>query len=837
MSLNRIRSLLLVGVATAMMSVPAQALDWNAQWIWMDLDEVSDMMLARKTFALSVVPAKAHISITASSTYELFVNGHYMGRGPARCAPHHQSFDVLDISEVLRAGQNCLAVRVHHQREGVSYYEPSRAGLLVQMDGLPESIRTDATWCASPDRSWHNESPAMARFHFEICDRVDLRKQAGGWTRIGYDDSQWTLARVLKREIGWPAPQKNDRPAHLIPPWTSLIERDVPYLKERRVLAGNPVQVTSIRAPPVGDDWIKTSVVGRIPVSRTGGARGRIAANVSGQCRVLIYDFGEVRNGRPYLDIEAPAGTVVDIMAAPYLKDGSLVSPVVASKYVDRVVLSGQRDTWEAFYWKPTRWLAVVFRHLIGPATLHGVGLVQSDYPFEQKGHFHAPEAPGLEALWHAAAKTIRVCTTDAFTDNYRERRQYAQTAFYACLGNYALFGDTALQRRYLVQIAQEQLANGMMPAYAPRHGNDFMVILDSNCFWIKGLRQYFLHSGDAKTVRQCLPAARKLLELLSRYANALGLIDSPPYPYWLDHAVNDRRGANFCLNGHYLGALEDFAEVLDWLHEPDAQVYQTRADQVRASLRTHLWDPEQALFADALVRGKRSVLFSEQANAMALAMDVATPAQAGAIARQLLETDSHDFIRRESGLTLVSPAMSHYLHAGLARHGYVSESFRMLQARFSRMLEPEANGTLWEEWWLDGTGRTGRLVKKLTRSDAQAESAFPPALFVEYGLGICPTQPGLKEVLLCRVNSGLHHIKGAIPSPEGTLVVRWRFNQGTGGDLHVKVPGAMQVKLDVESLGAVPGTHILVNGRTVNPAKQDTVYIMLSNGDHYVQF
>ena len=54
--------------------------------------------------------------------------------GPARCAPHHQSYDVLDVTEALTAGKNVLAVRVHFQREGVSYYEPARAGLLAQLE-------------------------------------------------------------------------------------------------------------------------------------------------------------------------------------------------------------------------------------------------------------------------------------------------------------------------------------------------------------------------------------------------------------------------------------------------------------------------------------------------------------------------------------------------------------------------------------------------------------------------------------------------------------------------------------------------------------------------------
>jgi len=677
----------------------------------------------------------------------------------------------------------------------------------------------------------------MARFHLEVCDRVDLRKQIKGWTLPEFDDRSWARARVLKRNIGWPLPQKNERPTHLIPPWTALVERDIPTLKETGLPAGKPVHVGSIHAMSQGNDWLTLPSVPRIDVSGQPGLAKRVESNNTGEYRVLVFDLGEVRNGRPYLDIKAPAGTLVDVMAAPYLLDRQLLSPVVASTYVDRVVLSGQRDRWEAFYWKPVRWLAVVFRHLSGEALLHEVGVVQSTYPFERKGRLHLAEAPGLQALWEAAARTVAVCTTDAYTDNYRERRQYAQTAYYACLGNYPVFGDTALQRRYLLQIAQEQLPNGIMPAYAPRHGKDFMVILDANCFWLRGLHQYLLYSGDMDTVRTLLPHARHLLELLHGFTNAYGLIDSPPYPYWLDHAVNDRRGANFCLNGHYLGALEDTAQLLDWLQEAEGRAYQIRADRLRSALRTHFWDQQRGLFADAWIKGERSGQFSEHANALALALDVATPAQARTVTKHLLAHDAHDFIRRASGLAMVTPAMSYYLHAGLCRHGYVTESLNLLQTRFRHMLKPGSNGTLWEEWWLDGTGRTGKLVKKMTRSDAQTESAFVPTLLAEFVLGVRPTRPGLQEVTLCRSDTGLRTVAGAIPSPEGVLQVHWRFNAGPGGELQVTIPGAMRVTLDLTSLGLGTERPVVVDGRPHEAANEGTTHLTLTRGKHQVQF
>ncbi|MEM9261343.1 MAG: trehalase family glycosidase, partial [Bacteroidota bacterium] len=399
----------------------------------------------------------------------------------------------------------------------------------------------------------------------------------------------------------------------------------------------------------------------------------------------------------------------------------------------DKLILSGGVDEWEATYFKPARYLTVYIRANVETVKLHDLGLRSLRYPFIRRGKISSPDAPWLKAYMEATAKTIETCTTDAYTDNYRERRQYAQTGYYASLGNYWLFADTALQRRYLLQVAQEQEAGGIMPAYAPLAGADYMVILDSNCLWMRSLRNYLLFSGDYATVRSLLPTATKLMDLLATYTNELGMLDNPPYPYWLDHAPLDRNGANLALNAHYLGALEDFAEVKDWLGVPGAASFFDKTKTLRSNLRTHLWDEERGLFSDALVDGVRSDRFSEQANGLALALGIADEQQADRIAQQLLGEQEHDLYRRPSGLIVATPAMSYFLHKGLCEAGYAEASFGMFRQRFDRMLAPGTNQTLWEEWWVSGPGRTSEFQRNMYRSDAQTESAFPPALFAEY--------------------------------------------------------------------------------------------------------
>ncbi|MCD6354220.1 MAG: family 78 glycoside hydrolase catalytic domain [Prolixibacteraceae bacterium] len=808
--------------------------EWKAAWIWADENLETDAIFARRTFSLENAPEKTILRITASSQYQLYINGEYICRGPARCAPHHQSYDILDVSSLLKTGENVLAVRVHHQDGKRSYQYEGRAGLLAQLDINDDKtiLTSDSNWKVLADPSWDNNAPKISRFQQIVNDRVDFRKYLKGWNTLGFDDSNWSDARKLMRKVGWPAPQKNAKAQPLTPPWTSLVPRDIPYLIEKDIKAEKLIEAvqteTSINKNPI-------ILTGKMELEFSKNKLTEIPATTSGNSWLVLFDFGEVINGMPKLDIQGTEGTEVEIVTAPFMVDKQFTHKTVDSEFRDIIILSGERDKWEATYFKPTRYLGIIVRNA-EPVKLYSAGIHQIKYPFEISGQMSSTDAPWIKDYFDASAKTINVCTTDAFTDNYRERRQYAQTGYYASLGNYFTFGDVSLQRRYLIQTAQEQLANGIMPAYAPAAADDYMIILDSNCLWIRGLRNYLLFSGDEKTVKELLPAAKKLMALLHSYTNTFEMIDNPPYAYWLDHAVNDRRGANINLNGHYLGALDDFAEMLSWLKEPESNKFQERANLLRQSLQKKLWDSDQQLFADAFIDGKRSGMFSEHANAMALALNVATPQQAGKIAKQLLVNDNNNYIKRVSGVTMVTPAMSYFLHKGLCEYGFVDESFELFRRRFNKMLEPSTNQTLWEEWWLDGTGRTGKFQGGRTRSDAQTESAFPPALFAEYLLGVKPIRPGMKEMTLSRTHSALKNIEGEIPTPEGILGVKWNVNKNSG-DLQLDIPGEMVVKLDLKSLNLQAGKQINIDGNRKIVSENDELFLTLSAGKHKVEF
>lgn len=769
---------------------------WKASWIWANEDQEAEMLLLRKVFLLEEAPESAVLQISASSLYKLYVNGEYLRRGAARSAPHHQAFDEFDISKYLGKGRNVIAARVHYQKGTIAYHHEGRAGLLAQLDGTDANgqqwtVFTEESWKVLEDPAWSKESPLMSRFHLEVRDHMDMRKAPGNWSDLDFDDSSWDKATALMRKVGWPSVQTNAAPQVLTPPWTRLESRQLPLLKEE------------VHSPVRGMDGTLINL-----------ADLKFLESKEADLQLFLYDFGEVVNGVPIIKFEGSAGAVAHVMYAPYLVYDKFTPYVIQSELIDQVVLSGGEDKWEAMYWKPTRYLAIVVEGSTKPVELSSVGVRSIEYPFQLKGELRTPDDPWFEACWDAAAKTIQTCTTDAYTDNYRERRQYVQTAYYAAIGNYWTFGDSALMLRCLTQAAQEQQANGLMPAYAPQHGDNFMVILDSNTAWFRGLHDYLLYSGDFESVRNLLPAGHKLMDFLLSYTNDYGMLDSPPYPYWLDHAELDRRGANMCMNGHFLGALENWAELLEWMGDAGADEVAAIAKKLKINLREKLWNAERGLFSDAWINGEQSTQFSEHANAMALAAGVATQEQADRVATELLQEENHDYTTRESGLVMVTPAMSYHLHDGLAKYGYAAESLQLFKERIGFMLEEQYNGTLWEEWYLGGSERTGRLRRPgRTRSDAQTESAFPPALFGNHILGIQPVEPGCRVVEIDLPDCGMDRMSGSLPTLHGLLQVTWDLESGK---LRADVPQGVVARLRF---------------KTKSEAKQ------LNGGLHHVEF
>ena len=168
----------------------------------------------RKKLVLEKKPATARIRMTADARYLLWVNGRFVGRGPARGFPWAQPYDDYDLAPFLRPGTNWIAAEVYQFGSGSGAFGQStegngvyagtgRTGLLIEgevisQDGKATPVRTDTTWQARPaDWARPNAIPYLyGAFAYQEC--VDGRREPADWRTSG-ESNGWQKRHDCRR--------------------------------------------------------------------------------------------------------------------------------------------------------------------------------------------------------------------------------------------------------------------------------------------------------------------------------------------------------------------------------------------------------------------------------------------------------------------------------------------------------------------------------------------------------------------------------------------------------------------------------------------------------------
>lgn len=184
-----------------------QAAPWDSETQWSRLSA----RYLRKEFALSKPVKQATLHLAGMGMYELFVNGQRVGEQVLAPAPTdyrktiiYNSFDVT----ALLAAENAVGVTLGNGRFYTmrQHYKPYkipnfgypklRLNLIVEYaDGSSETIASDTDWKLTAD------GPIRSNNEYD-GEEYDARKELGGWTRPGYDDTSWMPARRVSIPTG-----------------------------------------------------------------------------------------------------------------------------------------------------------------------------------------------------------------------------------------------------------------------------------------------------------------------------------------------------------------------------------------------------------------------------------------------------------------------------------------------------------------------------------------------------------------------------------------------------------------------------------------------------------
>ncbi|MHB9036460.1 MAG: family 78 glycoside hydrolase catalytic domain [Armatimonadota bacterium] len=776
-------------------------------WIWIQSADAprNYYLYTRKVFDLPAKPTEAVIKASADSRYKLFVNGHYVGKGPMRSASTHSHYDTYNITQLLNKGKNVIAFLVHHFGEDTSFCPKRRPGLLcraeIEIGEEKQVVVTDETWKVHHADDWTNQG-ARINESLGFQEVYDSAGRMEGWNEVKFREKDWQDAVV----VGAVSSQ----------PWGELIERSIPALQEEKIL---PKSIVGLYNSP---DRTKEAAAESLPESMAASELANLTAgNVkhpealliddgTAQVKtprgdrgvVIVLDFGREVFGNVEVGIGGSGTGTIDLGYSEVLEDGRVKPNRGEMKHADRVILKKGRLEWQGFEPRAFRYLQIEFRRCSKTVALDHVRVNQTTYPVELMGDFECSDNL-LNEIWRIGAYTAHLCMEDTFIDcPSRDRAQWWVDARIVSRTAYYAFDDTDLLAQGLRQFASTQDCNGAIMGMYP--GGEDKLIPDFALHWVFSILDYYAFSDDSGLVRELYPNVRRLMDWFGRYVGENGLISDVPGWLFIDSADVEKRGTVTALNCMYYQALRvTTALAAIQSKETDAQDYDEAARKLRLAINKYLYSPEHALYAECIVDGKLVETYSRQANIYAALFDIPNHYQKAAIIRWLLEGPMPE---------IITPFfMSHMLEMlySMDRH---AEALDIIRKKWGEIVK-SGDGTFHEFFGREGS-RCHGWASGPTRD-----------LVAEY-VGIKPVL-GAHRFSVTPHEGGLTWAKGTVATKTGPLTVEW---QSTPRMFTIDVQIPEGLKVDVYPPRPM-NTKMSVNGKN-NPSSMVT----LSSGHHQIR-
>lgn len=789
-----------------------------ARRLWLgDEQAVNATRLFRRAFRLPAArPVRsARLHLFADCQYLLWVNGELLGRGPTFFHPHRRPVASYDLAGRLHPGANVIAVLVHSMGIATHNYTPSDCpGLVARLDvrfrtGSPLTVASDAAWRATDRTGWHSDTPRRS-WAIGFVERYDAAAAPHGWQSADFDDSRWPAAEVHPHfrpgaegvylashvpslRFGW-EPARQFMAVRAIPP------------SEPPVRAENACGVYA--AALMAERWSRprhARVEGR-PDAAGGG--WSLLGLQPREGIVVALDPGREWVGHVGFDLECDSAGTIDVAWAEAWEKGRPQVLRKGNSYADRFHARPGRNEWLPHQFSAGRYLCLVFRGFRGTVRVRRVGVRVSEPDLCTGAHFEC-ERPVLNAVWRACERTIRIGTQEGLMDcPTREQAAYVGDGNPTAKWLGALTGDYTHWRALVRETFAVQGPDGQVKSVVfsgMRH-----ILLDYSLLAIVGARDYYRETGDRQTVRDILPACRRLIGWFRSRRRADGLFDlpwetmtreasfvsapasaadalrAPGYTIFIDHPGMgwhnqgdpgiDRRGLNAGINALFAIALRALAELDDAAGRSGAGL-RREAEAVARAGRRSFWNGARGLFADGVLDGAQLPQLSQQTNTWAVAAGFCPAGDGPAVLRRTLDP-------RDRKMARSGPYFWTYMFTDLARAGLARDALREAERLWGDMLARGAT-SVWETFAGDHLD-----------SFCHPWSCAPVDFLLRHVAGIGPLPAGSRQVTLTPQIGLLRAVRAQTASPRGAVSIAWTRARGGVTTLEGELPAGVAGRL-----------------------------------------
>jgi len=798
----------------------SDALDLSpARWIWLPSQRTlaNTFVLFRRTIHVGQGLRQATGWILADSRYLLRLDGKRMMWGPAPSDPRWPDADPLDLTRDLQAGEHSIAVEVLYYGHGDGTWVTGKPGLLFKLhlvyeDGSEELVVSDSSWQCRVDRA-HRPGQYKRWYLRSLQEEFDARAHPYGWDRFrDADDGGWLQAMELEGSARKPA-VCTSYTDYLYDSWgggepsAAIHPRQIPLLEEHPVPAERLAKAARVTWKRNPEDWFDFRVPDSFEIERddplaerVGNQAWRLPAGREGTGHLLTFEWKEQLVGFPFFRIEAPEGTIVELITQES-HDPDRADWLDTHKFSwSRFICKEGGNDFECFDFESLRWLQLHIRNHTRPVQVSRVAVRRRSYPWPNSPRVICGEA-SLQRLFGACLNTMRNNAMETVVDGMgRERQQYSgdighelHAIRYAC-------GDIALPERFLRTWSQGLTLEGYFidcwPAYdrivrIPQRQVGLTVwgpILDHGVQFVFDNWHHYMETGRTDYLDETYPRLKQFARYLESIRGEDGLlpVENIGVPsVWIDHLGYHRQAHKQCaFNLYVVGMLRHAMVPLARLRrdEEEADRCGSFADALLERTVERFWDDDQGLFVVNLpwLGEEREPRLCERSLALSLLYDLCPGNRTEPALQALADCPA--------SLGRAYPPNAGWRHRALAKMDRTDVIVREWRERWAEMVSVRLNNTMSEDW------------EAIPDSDSQWSHASVAPLYVLMMdvIGLAPTQPGFRE---CRLRPRL----ADLPSLDVTMytvsgAIRFRSEyKGAGHDIRVELPHGMKLETDLE--------------------------------------
>ena len=701
-----------------------------AKWIWMPCDRTlsNTFALFRKEFDLSELPVQAKGWITADSRYLLTVNGQRVQWGPAPCDPRQLDVDPCDLTPYLKPGKNVIGAEVLFYGLGDGTWPGGKPGFLFQAaldfkDGHHQEIVSDHAWMVTPDRA-HRPGQHKRWYLRALQEDFDARLHPYGWDTPEFapDAAAWSPAAEIECPPDKPAAsgdhESNDLIDRVNPAKSSLRARQIPLLRNIELPVKQLAESGRVQWLRDPQDWFDFRMEGSFKIEREPVAVAKeqaweLPATPGDRNGVFAtFEFEEQAVGWPYFTIEAPEGTIVELMTQESHDPDHGPAWLDTHFYAwSRFVCREGINRFEAFDYESLRWMQLHVRNASRPVRIQDVGMRRRIYPWPQQPGITCSE-PALQRLINAGINTLYNSAQETFVDGMgRERQQYSGDCGPQIFAARYALGDTLLPRRYLRTFSEGQSPDGYFmdcwPAFdrlarvmqkqmdAASWGPllDHGVGLNFDAWW------HYLDTGDLDGLKEPYPRLLRFAQYLESIRDANGLlpVENLGIPaVWIDHNAFKKPKHKQCAFNLYAAAMfrNALAPICRAFNDTDkAEHFEKLGDQLLEASIARFWSTERGLFVANLpwLDEEKELRFCDRSLATSILFDQC-PNNKTAPALDVLVN-----CPKEMGLSY--PANAYWRFWAMAKLGRTDVILNDFRKRWAVWPSVLLNNTLQEDW------------------------------------------------------------------------------------------------------------------------------------------